>query len=71
PGALARLTAVVAEAGANIVEVQHQRLFSAGPIRHTDIELAVETMDRAHSESVLAALRANDLEVEEVPLDGG
>jgi len=71
PGALAGLTAVVAEAGANIVEVQHQRLFSAGPIRHTDIELAVETMDRAHSEAVLAALRAKDFEVEEVPLDGG
>jgi threonine dehydratase len=69
PGALARLTTVIGDAGANIVEVQHQRVFAAGPIRTTEVEVAVETMDRAHADAVLAALRACDYDVEPVPLD--
>jgi threonine dehydratase len=69
PGSLARLTTVVGEAGANIVEVQHQRVFAAGPIRKTEVELAVETMDRAHADAVLVALRATGYDVEVVPLD--
>jgi threonine dehydratase len=68
PGSLADLTTVVGAAGANIVEVQHQRLFSAGPIRRTEVELALETMDRAHAQTALVALQAAGYEVEVVPL---
>ncbi|MGI8662588.1 MAG: threonine ammonia-lyase [Acidimicrobiales bacterium] len=64
PGSLARLTSVLGEAGANIVEVQHQRLFAAGPVRTTQVEVALETMDRAHADAVLAALRSSGYEVE-------
>jgi threonine dehydratase len=69
PGALSRLTAVVGEAGGNIVEVQHQRLFAAGPVRTTEVELSVETMDRAHAERVVAAIQAAAYRVVVVPLD--
>src|SRR4051812_28862791 len=69
PGALSLLTAVVGDAGGNIVEVQHQRLFAAGPIRTTEVELAVETMDRAHGDTLVQALEANGYRVAVVPLD--
>jgi threonine dehydratase len=69
PGALSRLTAVVGDAGGNIVEVQHQRLFAAGAVRTTEVELAVETMDSAHAEQVVAAMVSAGYRVAVVPLD--
>ncbi|MEY2460694.1 MAG: threonine dehydratase, partial [Acidimicrobiaceae bacterium] len=53
PGSLSLLTAVVGQAGGNIVEVHHQRLFAAAPIRSTEVELAVETMDREHADTLV------------------
>jgi threonine dehydratase len=69
PGSLSRLTAVVGAAGGNIVEVQHQRLFAAGPIRTTEVELAVETMDRDHADALVRALEENGYRVAVVPLE--
>jgi threonine dehydratase len=69
PGSLSQLTAVVGEAGGNIVEVHHQRLFAAAPIRSTEVELAVETMDRAHADSLVHALEEKGYRVAVVPLD--
>ena len=69
PGSLARLTAVVGAAGGNIVEVQHQRLFAAAPIRSTEVELAVETMDRDHAEMLVLSLQDNGYRVAVVPLE--
>jgi threonine dehydratase len=71
PGALALLTTVVGEAGGNIVEVLHQRLFADVPIRSTEVELAVETLDRAHASRVVERLRAAGYRVNVVPLDTG
>ena len=69
PGALAKLTAVVGAVGGNIIEVLHQRLFASVPVRFTEVELAVETMDPEHGERVLAALRETGYRVGVVPLD--
>jgi len=63
PGALAKVTGVVAEAGGNIVEVYHQRQFAAAPVKYTEIELVIETKDRAHSDKLVAALEAAGFEV--------
>ena len=69
PGSLSQLTAVVGEAGGNIVEVHHQRLFAAAPIRSTEVELAVETMDRDHADVLVRALEDKGYRVAVVPLD--
>jgi len=69
PGALARLTALVADAGGNIVEVFHQRLFADIPIRSAEVELAVETLDRTHAEALVARLSDAGYRVGVVPLD--
>jgi threonine dehydratase len=71
PGALALLTAVVGEAGGNIVEVLHQRLFADVPIRSTEVELAVETLDRQHAGLLVDRLRDSGYRVNVVPLDTG
>jgi len=57
PGVLARITAVVAEAGANIDEVHHQRAFTLLAAQNVEIELVLQTRGRAHLAAVLAALR--------------
>ncbi|SFM28173.1 threonine ammonia-lyase [Variovorax sp. OV329] len=57
PGILARITAVVAEAGANIDEVHHQRAFTMLAAQNVEIELVLQTRGREHLASVLAALR--------------
>jgi len=64
PGSLAHITATVAEAGANIDEVHHQRAFSLQALQNVDIELVVQTRGRAHLAEVLQALREAGFEAE-------
>jgi len=58
PGQLAAVAALLAEAGANIVEVSHQRTFSILPAKGTLLELVIETRDRVHLDDVMARLCA-------------
>ncbi len=62
PGALARITATVAEAGANIDEVHHQRAFSALPAQNVEIELVLQTRGPAHVREVVERLQAAGFE---------
>ena len=65
PGSLAKITATVADAGANIEEVHHQRAFTMLAALNVEIELVVQTRGRLHIEQVLQALRAAGFEAEE------
>jgi threonine dehydratase len=58
PGQLAAVTALLAQAGVNIIEVSHQRTFSDLPAKGTLLELVIETRDRAHLDDALAKLGA-------------
>ncbi|MDP9913426.1 MULTISPECIES: threonine ammonia-lyase [Variovorax] len=57
PGSLAQITATVAEAGANVDEVHHQRAFTMLAAQNVDVELVLQTRGRAHLASVLSALK--------------
>ena len=57
PGSLARITATVADAGANIEEVHHQRAFTTLSAQNAEVELVVQTRGHAHVQEVLAVLR--------------
>ncbi len=70
PGTLARITALVAEAGANIDEVRHQRAFSSLSAQHVDIELVVQTRGREHLAAVLQALQAVGFQARSGPIGG-
>ncbi|MBN9146942.1 MULTISPECIES: threonine ammonia-lyase [unclassified Nitrobacter] len=58
PGALAELACIIAELRGNIVEVQHQRLFSALSANMTEVELVIEAQDTAHGSAIVAGLEA-------------
>ena len=58
PGVLARITAVVAEAGANIDEVHHQRAFSTLSAQNVEVEMVLQTRNPEHVQAVVAALQA-------------
>jgi len=65
PGSLAQITATVAEAGANVDEVHHQRAFTMLAAQNVDIELVLQTRGRAHLTAVLEALRTAGFEADE------
>ena len=62
PGVLARITAIVAEAGANIDEVHHQRAFSMLSVQSVEVELVLQTRNPAHVQEVVAQLKAAGFE---------
>jgi threonine dehydratase len=57
PGQLARVTAVIGQGGANVIEVYHQRVFTDVPAKGTELNLVIETRDRNHLEAVVASLK--------------
>ncbi|MDP3810224.1 MAG: threonine ammonia-lyase [Hydrogenophaga sp.] len=57
PGNLARITATVAEAGANIDEVHHQRAFTLLAAQNVAIELVLQTRGREHIAQVIERLQ--------------
>ncbi|MEP6722258.1 MAG: pyridoxal-phosphate dependent enzyme, partial [Variovorax sp.] len=65
PGSLAQITATVAEAGANIDEVHHQRAFTMLAAQNVDVELVLQTRGRPHLAAVLGALHAAGFAAEE------
>ncbi|MGC4078870.1 MAG: threonine ammonia-lyase [Rubrivivax sp.] len=58
PGVLARITTVVAQAGANIDEVHHQRAFSTLSAQNVEVELVLQTRNPRHVADVVQALQA-------------
>jgi threonine dehydratase len=62
PGSLARITAAVAQAGANVNEVHHQRAFTLLAAQSVEIEMVLQTRGPEHVEQVLQALRAAGFE---------
>ena len=62
PGNLARITAAVAELGANIDEVHHQRAFTMLAAQNVAIDLVLQTRGHEHVAQVLAKLRGMRLE---------
>ena len=65
PGALARLTALIAEERANILQIEHDRAFSRQPIGSTEVELTLETSGRKHIDDLKQRLEAAGYSVEE------
>ena len=66
PGVLAKITATVAEAGANIGEVHHQRAFTMLAAQNVEIDLVLQTRNPEHVEQVLAALHQDGMQAYKV-----
>ena len=65
PGALARLTALIAEARANILHIEHDRAFSSAAIGESQVELTLETAGREQIDVVKQRLVELGYRVEE------
>ncbi len=62
-GSLAKVCGLIAAAGGNIVEVQHQRIFGGSSVRTTEVEFLIETRDREHTDALLRSLGNNGIKV--------
>jgi threonine dehydratase len=59
PGKLAQVSAILADTGANVLSVSHQRFGIAMPVGRVQIVLMLEVRDREHATQVEAALASH------------
>jgi threonine dehydratase len=62
-GSLAKVAQSIADAGGNIVEVQHQRIFGTASVRAPEVEFLIETRDREHTLALVASLEQKGISV--------
>ena len=64
PGGLARLLGELADEGANVLEVAHQRTSTSLSFDEVDVQVQLETRGREHAEAVLARLQHHGYRVD-------
>ena len=57
PGSLARVATLLAENGANVDEVHHQRAFTTLSVQSAEMDMVVQTRSHAHVSELVLALR--------------
>jgi threonine dehydratase len=58
PGVLGQIATRLGQLGANILEVDHRRLFLDVPAKGAKLDVTIEARDRAHGEEIFKALEA-------------
>jgi threonine dehydratase len=61
PGLLGQVATVLGRLGANILAVEHKRLFLDVPAKGARLDVAVETRDAAHADEIMAAFAADGI----------
>jgi len=61
PGGLAKLTALIAQQGASVKQILHERTFASADVSTVQVDCILETRDQQHLEDVLALLSANGI----------
>jgi threonine dehydratase len=59
PGVLGTIATRLGDLGANILEVDHRRMFLDVPAKGAKLDVTIETRDAAHAAEILAALAAD------------
>jgi len=67
PGALAQVTALISQSGANIEEVHHQRAFTHLPVLSAEVEFVLQTRGPQHLAEIMGALEHAGFKAEVVP----
>ncbi|WP_342078440.1 threonine ammonia-lyase [Yoonia sp. SS1-5] len=68
PGQLSKISAIIGDAGANVIEVIHQRMMQSVSLKQAELEIVIEARDQTHVDEIVALLRGNGLTVR-VPQD--
>ena len=63
PGMLARVATAIAEGGGNVIEVYHHRLFQDVPVTRADLDIVLETRNRAHLDDIIGRIEAAGITV--------
>ena len=58
PGALAKLTALIAQLGGNILQINHERAFARGPLGVSLVEVTLEARGHDHIKEIVTGLEA-------------
>ena len=58
PGALSRVTGIIADAQANVTEVHHQRAFTTLPVQSVEVDFVLQTRGHEHIQQVIDLLNA-------------
>jgi threonine dehydratase len=67
PGILGQIATRLGEFGANILSVDHHRLFLDVPAKGAKLDVTVETRDAAHAEEIFIALAADGYQPVQMP----
>jgi threonine dehydratase len=59
PGLLGQIATTLGKLGANILEVDHRRMFLDVPAKGARLDVTVETRDAAHADEILAAFKTD------------
>jgi threonine dehydratase len=57
PGVLSRVTQMIGAAGADIIDIEHQRLFTGMAPRQAELDVVMETRGKLHVEQIVASLQ--------------
>ncbi len=71
PGVLGIIATLIGRLGANILQVEHRRLFLDTPAKGTKLDVTLEVRDGSHLHEILAALEAEGLPAVRIETGGG
>ena len=57
PGRLSEISSIMSDFGGNILDVSHQRLFAALPVKRAELIMTVETRDASQVQDILSRLQ--------------
>ena len=53
---MSRVSGLIGDHGGNIIEINHQRLFYDIPVKQTEVDVVLETLDANHVDEIMEAL---------------
>ena len=63
PGQLADISRIIGEAGANVVEVIHQRMMQSVSLKQAELDVVIEARDIGHVKDIVGTLRGQGFSV--------
>lgn len=63
PGQLSDISRILGDAGANVIEVIHQRMMQAVPLKRAELDIVIEARDKMHVDEIIEKLRASRFNV--------
>ncbi|HBR68257.1 MAG TPA: threonine ammonia-lyase, partial [Rhodospirillaceae bacterium] len=57
PGQLSDISRIIGQAGANVIEVIHQRMMQTVSLKRAELEVVIEARDKQHVEEIIQTLR--------------